>query len=93
MLDYIVKDFEQARISMNNNTIGGMVVCDSSEQAKMMYEHLSRRNMRTRSVAENLTLTLAEPTATYNAKKKQNSQVTTAAVILHDVGTKNDANS
>ncbi|MCP4669623.1 MAG: type I restriction endonuclease subunit R, partial [Deltaproteobacteria bacterium] len=38
MLDYIVKDFEQARISMNNNTIGGMVVCDSSEQAKMMYE-------------------------------------------------------
>ncbi len=38
MLDYIIKDFEQTRITMNNNTIGGMVVCDSSEQAKMMYE-------------------------------------------------------
>ena len=35
MLDYIVKDFEQARISMNNNGIGGMVVCDSSDQAKI----------------------------------------------------------
>ncbi|MFP3454184.1 hypothetical protein R0K30_21495, partial [Bacillus sp. SIMBA_154] len=27
MLDYIIKDFEQARISMNDNSIGGMVVC------------------------------------------------------------------
>ncbi|MCK5872520.1 MAG: DEAD/DEAH box helicase family protein, partial [Methylococcales bacterium] len=36
MLDYIVKDFEKARIATNNNTIGGMVVCDSSKQAKMM---------------------------------------------------------
>ncbi|MGQ1786431.1 DEAD/DEAH box helicase family protein [Saccharicrinis sp. GN24d3] len=26
MLDYIVKDFEQARIAMNDNSIGGMVV-------------------------------------------------------------------
>ncbi len=43
MLDYIVKDFEQARISMNNNTIGGMVVCDSSEQAKMMYEVFQKK--------------------------------------------------
>ena len=38
MLDYIVQDFEKARIAMNDNGIGGMVICDSSEQAKMMYE-------------------------------------------------------
>ena len=38
MLAYIVKDFEKARITMNDNSIGAMVVCDSSEQAKMMYE-------------------------------------------------------
>jgi type I restriction enzyme R subunit len=38
MLDYIVKDLEKARISTNNNGIGGMVVCDSADQAKMMYE-------------------------------------------------------
>ena len=38
MLDYIVKDMEQARIAMSDNSIGGMVVCDSSDQAKMMFD-------------------------------------------------------
>ena len=38
MLDYIVEDFEKARISMSDNEIGGMVVCDSADQAKIMYE-------------------------------------------------------
>lgn len=38
MLQYIVRDLEQARITMSDHTIGGMVVCDSSEQAKMMAE-------------------------------------------------------
>ncbi|WP_139959971.1 hypothetical protein, partial [Flavicella sediminum] len=38
MLNYIVQDMEKARISMDDRTIGGMVVCDSSEQAKMMQE-------------------------------------------------------
>jgi type I restriction enzyme R subunit len=35
-------------------------------------------------------LKVAEPKSTYNAKKKQNSQVTSAAVILHDVGIKSE---
>lgn len=38
MLDYIITDFENCRITFNDNSIGGMVICDSSEQAKMMYE-------------------------------------------------------
>ena len=33
MLDYIVSDFENAR--KVDNTIGAMVICDSSEQAKV----------------------------------------------------------
>ena len=87
MLDYIVKDFEQARIAMNNNSIGGMVVCDSSEQAKMMYEVFQSE------YAEQKPLTLAmvaEPHPSYSAKKKQDSSVSTAAVILHDIGTKEE---
>ena len=36
MLDYIVKDFERSRISMNDNSIGGMVICDSNDQARNM---------------------------------------------------------
>ncbi|MDX8400381.1 MAG: type I restriction endonuclease [Gallionellaceae bacterium] len=87
MLDYIVKDFEQARISMNNNTIGGMVVCDSSEQAKMMYEVFQAKYAQKEFVPE---LMAAEPRASYNAKKKQDSEVNTAAVILHDIGTKEE---
>jgi type I restriction enzyme R subunit len=38
MLDYIVKDFEQARLLQDDATLGAMVICDSSEQAKMMSE-------------------------------------------------------
>lgn len=38
MLNYIFDDLENSRLSMNDNSIGGMVVCDSSEQARKMYE-------------------------------------------------------
>ncbi|MCU7947925.1 MAG: DEAD/DEAH box helicase family protein [Candidatus Thiodiazotropha sp. (ex Cardiolucina cf. quadrata)] len=85
MLDYIVKDFEQARISMNNNAIGGMVACDSSEQAKMMYEIFQQQYAKKEPLAM-----VAEPNTSYNVKKKQDSQVNTAAVILHDIGTKQE---
>jgi type I restriction enzyme R subunit len=85
MLDYIVKDFEQARISMNNNSIGGMVVCDSSDQAKMMYEVFQQKYAKREP--QPLAM-VAELGVSYNAKKKQDSEVNTAAVILHDIGTK-----
>lgn len=87
MLDYIVKDFEQARIRMDSNSIGGMVVCDSSDQAKMMYEIFQKQY--TDQVPLPLAM-VAEPTPSYNAKKKQDSSVKTAAVILHDIGTKEE---
>tara|TARA_R110001583_G_scaffold194969_1_gene368031 strand:- start:25287 stop:28388 length:3102 start_codon:yes stop_codon:yes gene_type:complete len=94
MLDYIVKDFEQARIAMNNNGIGGMVVCDSSDQAKMMYEifqHKYALKPQSESNEEQQqVLMAAEPKASYNATKKQNSEANTAAVILHDIGTKEE---
>jgi type I restriction enzyme R subunit len=38
MLDYIVKDFERTKIVLNDNSIGGMIVCDSYEQAKEMFQ-------------------------------------------------------
>jgi type I restriction enzyme R subunit len=34
---YIVEDFQQNRARLNDSTIGGMVVCDSSEQAKELF--------------------------------------------------------
>lgn len=37
MLDYVVKDFAQSRVRFGDKTIGGMVVCDSSDQAREMF--------------------------------------------------------
>jgi type I restriction enzyme R subunit len=89
MLDYIVQDFEKARISMNDNSIGGLVVCDSSEQAKMLFEIFESKYAINTAVDSGL-LQAAEPPVSYGDKKKTESKVTTAAVILHDIGTKSD---
>lgn len=89
MLEYIVRDFERARISVNDNSIGGMVVCDSSDQAKMMYEIFQHKYAKKNKEPEQL-LHAGETTASYSAYKKENSEVNTAAVILHDVGTKQE---
>ncbi|AOW20758.1 type I restriction endonuclease subunit R [Urechidicola croceus] len=87
MLDYIVKDMEQARISMNDNSIGGMVVCDSSDQAKMMHEIFQDKYANKPESFLNLA---AEKPASYGNKKKEDSKVDSAQVILHDIGTKQD---
>lgn len=89
MLDYIVQDFEKARISMNDNSIGGLVVCDSSEQAKMLFEIFESKYAINTAVDSGL-LQAAEPPVSYGDKKKTESKVTTAAVILYDIGTKSD---
>lgn len=38
MLKYIVEDFEKSRVMYGDNSIGAMVVCDSSDQAKKMFD-------------------------------------------------------
>jgi type I restriction enzyme R subunit len=87
MLEYIVQDFENARIAMNDNSIGGMVVCESSEQAKMMFEIFESNYS---IVQEDSFLMAAEPTVSYGDKKKIDNKVKTAALILHDIGTKDE---
>ncbi len=44
MIDYIVEDFVKSRIKFGDNSIGGMVVCDSSDQAKKMFEIFERKH-------------------------------------------------
>ena len=87
MLEYIVQDLENARIAINDNTIGGMVVCDSSEQAKMMLEIFESNYAMPQ---EQSLLMAAEPTTTYGTKKKIENKVKSAALILHDIGTKDE---
>jgi len=85
MLDYIIKDFEKARITFNDNSIGGMVICDSAPQAEIMYEIFQNKYANQQ---DNKLLQAAEPEISYNEKQKKDSRVTTAEVILHDIGTK-----
>ena len=40
LVEYIENDFEQSRERLNDKTIGAMIACDSSEQAKAVYDKL-----------------------------------------------------
>jgi type I restriction enzyme R subunit len=91
MLDYIISDFEKSRMTMNDASIGGMVVCDSANQAKMMFEIFE--NQYEQKDDANLIREMqqaADPKETYGDKRQKANKVKTAALILHDVGTKQD---
>lgn len=89
MLDYIVKDFEKSRYTMDDNSIGGMVVCHSSDQAKQMFEIFNQKYGEGNEY-DNSLLMAAEPIASYNTKKKEEGKAKKAALILHDIGTKEE---
>jgi type I restriction enzyme R subunit len=90
MLDYIVQDFQKARIAMNDNSIGGLVVCDSSEQAKMLFEIFQSKYAPDENRSSALSIAAEPKNESYGDKMKEKSSVTSAAVILHDIGTKQD---
>lgn len=89
MLDYILTDFRQARITHGDDSIGGMVICDSSEQARELHAQfqtlMSAGAAKVEASAndpEYQPLRVAEPRAVYG-----NTRLT-AALILHDEGDK-----
>lgn len=98
LLDYIVRDFEAARLMHDDATIGGMVICDSASQAKKMAEIFEAKYAAAKVVADaaipfpsTVTKPLhaaAEDPASYGQREKQVRAAKTAALILHDVGTK-----
>lgn len=97
MLDYIVTDFERSRGTLNDVSIGGMVICDSSDQAKQMFEIFNMVYAetpvfpKTASAAVNAPLEVAEPAPTaYAESAKQAQKVKNAALILHDIGSKEE---
>lgn len=44
LVEYITDDFRKSRIAINDNTIGGMIVCDSSEQAKTVFDEMQGKD-------------------------------------------------
>lgn len=67
MLDYILDDFAKSRVTLGDAGIGGMVICDSAEQAKKLFELFQKRS---------------------KAMAPQEGLPLSAALILHDVGSK-----
>lgn len=96
MLTYIVNDFEKSRGALNDATIGGMVICDSSDQAKQMFEifngvYADTPILPQTSNSNSQLLEVAEPAPTaYAESVKQAQKVKNAALILHDIGTKEE---
>ncbi|MEY4210619.1 MAG: hypothetical protein RLZ92_1000 [Pseudomonadota bacterium] len=99
MLDYIVSDFEKSRGALNDASIGGMVICDSAEQARQLFElfnaKYAKADISTQEQAANddnvqWLQQVADPASHYRIKRIQDNKVSSAALILHDVGTKEE---
>lgn len=92
MLDYIVDDFIASRVRLGDQSIGAMVVCDSSEQAKRLFEIFINKYNPTQKTIEPVQphLIAAQPSVTYGNFQKNSQNPLTASLILHDIGSKDD---
>ncbi|GHT08311.1 DEAD/DEAH box helicase [Bacteroidia bacterium] len=98
MLDYIIEDLLKSRTRLGDDTIGAMVVCDSSAQARMMYECcLNRDTSASLSTGFNKIKEINKIGDQYEyslaAEPKTSMKLAdtfSAALILHDEGTKDD---
>lgn len=92
MLKYIVNDFKNSKVRFDDNSIGAMIICDSSAQAKKMNEIFQSKYAKLEvSNNENFSAQLvAEPKNTYGTNDIEVKRDLTAKIILHDIGTKQD---
>lgn len=90
MLEYIVQDFIKSRIRFGDHSIGAMVVCDSSQQARKLFEIFIAKYNPTQTVIEDVPeyAMAAEPTVEYVNYAKTQRKNLTASLILHDIGNK-----
>jgi len=80
LLNYITKDLIGFRDRWKDESLGGMVVCDSSKQAKMLFQLFEEQYGEQETDADKLPL-VAEASAPYGKRKKDKL---TAALILYD---------
>ena len=95
MLNYIITDFEKSRGALNDATIGGMVICDSADQARKMFDIFNGVYAQPPSAHGQIkdsaqSVIAAGKPDSYAAKVKLDKKVNSAALILHDIGTKEE---
>ncbi|CAN5676296.1 DEAD/DEAH box helicase family protein [soil metagenome] len=83
LLEYITDDLQKFRRAEGDASLGGMVVCDSSEQANMLFEIFENRFGVQETDVANLSMAAEDPVP-YGTLQKPLS----AALILHDVNDK-----
>jgi type I restriction enzyme R subunit len=95
MLDYIVRDFEKSRSALGDASIGGMVICDSAEQAREMFRIFTAVYAAQPTTAYTVqdsaqaVISAAQPDS-YAARTLLENRAKTAALILHDIGSKDE---
>ena len=81
LVEYILRDLRRSRVMQNERGIGAMIVCDSSEQARMIYGEIGLQNtaaaMGQEAIAAGKTYPFPLP-----------PDFLSAALILYDEGTK-----
>jgi type I restriction enzyme R subunit len=93
MLDYIVRDFVNSRKKFDDYSVGGMVVCDSAEQARKMFEIFVNKFNPAQKTVEEVDRgykSIAEPPVEYTTYQKETGDSFIASLILHDIGSKDD---
>jgi type I restriction enzyme R subunit len=91
MLDYIVQDFLESKIRFADDTIGGMVVCDSSDQAKKLSEIFNKKYATVQGMPESKYQPATEANISgYSSSKNYIQKKLTSALILHDIGSKDE---
>jgi type I restriction enzyme R subunit len=88
MLDYVVEDFVRSRTRFNDDSIGGMVVCDSAEQAETMFKIFVNKYSPDQHVLERVAPyhAIKEPAAVYQTYAERQQKKLIASLILYDVG-------
>lgn len=93
MLDYIVEDFINSRKGVfNDDSIGGMVVCDSSAQAEKLFEIFVNKYNPEQKVLETVEpyKAIREPAPLYGEYTGRQGKKLKATLILHNIGDKDE---
>lgn len=94
MLEYIVRDFEKSRGALADASIGGMVICDSAEQARQMYETFcaihAKQDQPSPNLQDSSKALIVPPPTIHAVRNLLDNRIKKAALILHDVGSKEE---
>lgn len=78
MLDYILEDLYSFREYWQDDSLGGMVVCDSADQARELFKFFEKKFGKQETESVKL---VAESRASYKVENRPNLK---ASLILHD---------